>query len=83
MYQPGASYSGFYTELPVFDGARWEWQNCRELYLEDKGLEQWKTSFYKAEGWDTQTGYPQRKTLEELDMKHVADVLQKKGKLGA
>jgi aldehyde:ferredoxin oxidoreductase len=83
MYRPGASYSGFYTELPVFDGAKWEWKNCRELYLQDKGLEQWKTHFYKVEGWDPQTGYPGRKTLEDLGMKHVADVLQTGNKLGS
>jgi hypothetical protein len=38
-------YCGFSTELPIFDGAKWEWNNCRELYLEDKGLEQWTGKF--------------------------------------
>jgi aldehyde:ferredoxin oxidoreductase len=49
MYRPGASYCGFFTDLPIFDGAKWEWEDCRELYLEDKGVEQWKTHFYEAE----------------------------------
>ena len=40
MYRPGASYCGFFTDLPIFDGAKWEWEDCRELYLEDKGVEQ-------------------------------------------
>jgi hypothetical protein len=35
----------------------------------------WKTAFYKVEGWDPKTGYPARKTLEDLGLKHVADVL--------
>jgi aldehyde:ferredoxin oxidoreductase len=83
MYRPGASYCGYSPELPVFDGTKWDWQNCRELYLEDKGVEQWKTNFYKVEGWDPQTGYPKRKTLEDLGMKQVADVLQAKNKLGS
>jgi len=82
MYRPGASYCGFSPELPIFDGKNWEWENCRELYLEDKGLEQWKTYFYKVEGWDPQTGYPKRKTLEELDMKQVADILKIHNRLG-
>jgi aldehyde:ferredoxin oxidoreductase len=82
MYKPGASYCGFSPELPIFDGKNWEWENCRDLYLEDKGLEQWKTYFYKVEGWDPQTGYPKRKTLEELDMKQVADILQVHNRLG-
>ena len=63
-------------------GFSWIWENCRELYLEDKGLEQWKTHFYEVEGWDPQTGYPERKTLEGLGMKKVADVLQANNKLG-
>ena len=83
MYRPGASYCGFSPELPIFDGAKWEWENCRELFLEDRGVEQWKGYFYKVEGWDPQTGYPRRKTLEDLGMKHVADVLQAKNKLGS
>jgi aldehyde:ferredoxin oxidoreductase len=82
MYRPGASYCGFFLDLPVFDGKNWEWENCRELYLEDKGVEQWKTHFYKVEGWDLKTGYPKRRTLEDLGMKKVADVLQAKSKLG-
>jgi aldehyde:ferredoxin oxidoreductase len=81
MYRPGASYCGFSLELPTFNGAQWEWNNCRELYLEDKGVEQWKTSFYKVEGWDQQTGCPKRKTLEDLGMKQVADALEAKNKL--
>ena len=42
----------------------------------------WKTHFYKVEGWDLKTGYPKRRTLEDLGMKKVADVLQAKSKLG-
>ena len=57
--------------------------DLRELYFEDRGVEQWKTNFYRHEGWDTATGYPTRKTLEDLGMKHVADVLQGRGQLGA
>jgi aldehyde:ferredoxin oxidoreductase len=83
MYRPGASYCGTATTLPVFDGSKWEWANCRELYLDDKGVEQWKTEFYKVEGWDPKTGYPTRKTLEDLGLKYVADALQSKNKLGS
>jgi aldehyde:ferredoxin oxidoreductase len=82
MYRPGASMSGASTNLPVYDGSKWNWVNCRELYLDDKGVERWKTEFYKTEGWDPQTGHPTRKVLEDLQLKHVADLLQAKGKLG-
>ena len=79
----GASMANFGTTLPVYDGSKWDWINCRELYLDDKGVEQWKTAFYRVEGWDAKTGYPKRKTLEGLGMKHVADVLGSRDKLGS
>jgi aldehyde:ferredoxin oxidoreductase len=82
-YRPGASYCGFAPELPIFDGSKWEWQNCKELYFTREGVDQFKTHFYKLEGWDPESGYPTRKTLEDLGMKHVADLLQSKNKLGA
>jgi aldehyde:ferredoxin oxidoreductase len=82
MYRPGASLCGFSQPFPVFDGSRWEWKSNRDLYLDEKGFEQWKTAFYTVEGWDPQTGYPKRTTLEDLGMKPVTDVLQAKNKLG-
>jgi aldehyde:ferredoxin oxidoreductase len=83
MYKRGASMSGVATSLPVYDGSKWEWANLRELHLDDNGVEQWKTAFYKVEGWDPKTGYPTGKTLEALGLKHVAAVLAAKNKLGA
>ncbi len=83
MYRRGASMANFGTMLPVYDGSNWEWANCRELYLDEEGVEHWKTAFYKTEGWDAETGYPKRKTLEDLGMKHVADVLEANNKLGS
>jgi aldehyde:ferredoxin oxidoreductase len=37
--------------------------------------------YYTLHGWDTEIGYPTRKVLEKLDLKDIADVLQKTGKL--
>ena len=83
MYRPGASASGFTNNLPVYDGTNWKWQNCVDLYFDDKGVETWKTHYYKLEGWDQETGYPTRATLESLGLKRVADILQKNKKLGS
>ncbi|NLT68897.1 MAG: hypothetical protein GXX84_20100, partial [Acidobacteria bacterium] len=83
MYRPGASASGFTNNLPVYDGTSWKWQNCVDLYFDDKGVETWKGHYYKLEGWDPETGYPKRASLESLGLKRVADILQKNGKLGA
>ena len=83
MCRPGASAAATGGTLPVYDGTNWNWVSCKDMYFDEQGVEKWKTAFYKAEGWDPATGYPTRKTLEGLGMKHVADVLQAKGKLGA
>jgi aldehyde:ferredoxin oxidoreductase len=82
-YRPGASYCGFYNNLPILTGDKWEIQNCRELYFTKEGVDQFKTHFYNVEGWAPDSGYPTRKTLEDLNMKHVADLLQSKNKLGS
>jgi len=37
--------------------------------------------FYELRGWDPKTGWPRRETLEKLDLKDVADELEKIGKL--
>ncbi|MBP1742703.1 MAG: aldehyde ferredoxin oxidoreductase, partial [Deltaproteobacteria bacterium] len=49
----------------------------------DKGkFEDWKTIFYRLEGWNTKTGWPKRSTLEKMDMGFVADALKVAGRLG-
>ena len=45
-------------------------------------FEDWKTRFYKFEGYNPENGYPTRDTLEDMNMKKVADLLEKRGKLG-
>jgi aldehyde:ferredoxin oxidoreductase len=82
-YPPGASVANYATTLPVYDSSKWDWVNCREFYLDNKGVEQWKTGFYRIEGWDPKTGHPTRKTLEGLGLKYVADALQARNKLGS
>jgi len=38
-------------------------------------------NFYGLLGWDKTTGWPTRATLEELDLKDIADELANIGKL--
>lgn len=54
----------------------------RDRFLEEDGVEEWKTHYYNIEGWDQTNGWPTRKTLEELGLGYVADELASKGKLG-
>jgi len=37
--------------------------------------------YYELRGWDKKTGWPSREKLEELDLKDVADTLEKMGRL--
>jgi hypothetical protein len=46
-------------------------------------LEKFKSHFYEREGWDVETGWPTRKTLEELSLNNIADKLGSKGKRGS
>ncbi len=83
MYKPGASGASFTNTLPVYDGQKWTFENVGKMYLSEEGVETWKTHYYKLEGWDPNSGYPTRKTLEDMGLKHVADHLEKNKKLGS
>ena len=83
MYKPGASKAHYQTSIPVFDGKKWDWTDCGDLYLSHDGIEQWKTAYYSFEEWDPKTGHPKRQTLEKLGLSRLADGLASKGKLGA
>jgi aldehyde:ferredoxin oxidoreductase len=83
MYRPGASAARFGGSLPVYNGKKWNWDPCGNMYLDENGVETWKTAYYNLEGWDPKTGYPKRKTLEDQGMEHVANVLQANKRLGS
>jgi aldehyde:ferredoxin oxidoreductase len=38
--------------------------------------------YYELHGWDKETGYPKRSTLEKYGIGYVADELARRGKLG-
>jgi aldehyde:ferredoxin oxidoreductase len=83
MYKPGASAMNFQGGVPVYENGKWSWQDNIDMYFDHEGVELFKTHFYKLEGWDERNGWPTRKTLEEFGLKHVADTMAGKGKLGA
>jgi aldehyde:ferredoxin oxidoreductase len=76
-------HMGTFYPMPIHQDGKWEYVNVIGRNLEEAKVEDWKTLFYKLEGWDPRTGWPTRKTLEELGMSDVADALEKTGKLGA
>jgi len=83
MYMPGASLITPTGGEPVYQNGKWSWQPLMDMYLDEAGVELFKTNFYKLEGWDVDTGWPTRKTLEELSLNKVADTMAGNGRLGA
>jgi aldehyde:ferredoxin oxidoreductase len=73
------------------EGLRREYETLPDQYITDfmmdahfegmaterSRLEAIKDRFYKLRGWDLSTGIPTRATLESLDLKDVADELEK------
>jgi len=81
---PGAANAGYEAPyvMPVIEDGKWIYKNVGGRKADRQKVEDWKTKYYALEGWDTTTGQPTRKTLEELGLTEVADTLEKAGKLG-
>jgi aldehyde:ferredoxin oxidoreductase len=82
MYKPGASGLTFWGGVPIYENGKWRSDEAPEMHLDRKGVNDFKNHYYALEGWDNENGWPTRKTLESLGMKHVADGMAAKGKLG-
>lgn len=68
--------------LPGRKNGKWDYINTRGRHFERDKFDEFKTRFYKLQGWDTSTGYTTRGTLESLDLGYVADELKKSDRLG-
>jgi aldehyde:ferredoxin oxidoreductase len=96
MFKPGAAYGGCGTTTtkigvvgpaplgfyPVYENGKWRYDELKEMVLTREGVEAFKTHYFNVEGWDEQTGWPRRSTLESMNLKEVADALAAQGKLG-
>ena len=96
MHKTGAAYGGCGTKkirifvvgsavsnvYPVYENGKWRYDNRKEIVLDRDGVEEFKTHFYKLEGWDTSSGWPKKSTLERLGLGNVANELVAQGKLG-
>jgi len=79
-WQFSGSLSMYY--LPGRKNGRWKYIPMEGRTLDKVKFDEWKTHFYELEGWSTATGWPMRSTLEQLDMKPVADALEYNGRIG-
>ncbi len=70
------------ARLPMYQNGKWTYDTGAGRTLDRAKVEDFKTRFYKFEGYNPDNGYPTRATLEKMGMKKVADLLQSRGRLG-
>ncbi len=80
--KPGTAVDVPNAYLPGREKGKWDYYGYTNRSINKKKFEEFKTRFYRLQGWDTTTGYPTRRTLKSLGLGHVADELAAKGKLG-
>jgi aldehyde:ferredoxin oxidoreductase len=72
---------GFKNLLPVYHDGTWSYEDCMGRKLDRDGVENFKTEFYRLQGWDESTGYPRRDTLEQLGLADQAATLARHNRL--
>jgi len=63
----------------IYEDGNWSY-STEPFPLEKDKMDEFKTTYYDLEGWDTKTGWPTKNTLEGCGLGYVADVLEKRGK---
>ena len=81
IYETSAPPPNF--KMPVNKNGQWEYEPVGTRPMDRTQFEEFKTRYYELEGWDPETGWPTRNTLESLGLGNVADELESKGRLGA
>jgi len=82
MYKPGASGYARYGGVPIYEKGKWRSDPSSDMYLDRKGVEDFKTHYYCIEGWDKEDGLPTKKTMERLGLNRMIKTLANSGKLG-
>ena len=70
------------VHLPGKENGKWGFYDYSARTLDRDKFDEFKTQFYRLQGWDTSSGYPTRAALESLGLGYVADELERSGKLG-
>ena len=71
------------VHMPGKENGKWGFYGYSYRTLDRGKFDEFKTRFYRLQGWDTATGYPTRAALEPLGLGYVADELEAHGKMGA
>ena len=69
-------------KLPVMEDGRWTFSNVNGRLLDRSMFEEWKTRYYRLEGWGEDSGRPKRDTLSTLGLGRAADELEQRNILG-
>jgi aldehyde:ferredoxin oxidoreductase len=69
-------------DMPMYINGKWKYDKGAGRKLDREKVEDFKTRFYKFEGYNPENGYPTRDTLKKMNLGKVADALEKKGRLG-
>jgi aldehyde:ferredoxin oxidoreductase len=80
-YEKGELFPFFMWPCRDADGT-WVYRDLMGRTMDRQKFEDFKTRFYRLEGWDIESGWPTRRTLEDLDLADVAAALQAAGRLG-
>lgn len=81
--QPGATHDGWPEYMPGIRDGRWDYVETSGRHFERDKFEDFKSRFYQFQGWNTDTGWPTRPTLESMGLGAAADELEARGRLGA
>jgi aldehyde:ferredoxin oxidoreductase len=68
--------------MPGKENGKWDYYGYSRRKLDKNKFDEFKTRFYRLQGWDTSSGYPKRSTLESLELGYVADELERNSKIG-
>ena len=68
--------------MPGKEDGKWDYYGYSKRKLDKNGFEEFKTTFYRLQGWDPDSGYPKRSALESLGLSDVADELEGNDKIG-
>jgi aldehyde:ferredoxin oxidoreductase len=83
MYkEPAETPNGIKELLSGVKDGKWDYYGYSRRKLNKNKFDEFKTRFYRLQGWDASSGYPKRSTLESLELDYVADELERNRKIG-
>ncbi len=76
----GTTPSGYPEYMPGVKNGKWDYVITSGRHFDLDQFEDFKTRFYRFQGWNENTGCPTRETLESIGLGNVADELEKNTK---